>query len=803
MGAVWWLAGFEVRRRWRSIVALALLVGLVGVIVVAAAAGARRSSTALARFNAYSHSADVEFIVDSPTAAQLDQFRRTAQVAEVARLQAYALNPDGARNLAIAAAVDSAMGHRIDRARLVAGRVANPAAADEINIGETLAAKLRLQVGSVLNASSFDPVQLARAREGGSDPGPPSGPHVRLKVVGIVRRPLDLGDRAANGGVLVLTPAFDRAYQQRIAIFADVLRVRTRNGATDLPAVTTAARRIFGQSPDFDVQSLAIETQGAGDAIHVLTLALWIFAAVAALAGAVAIAIVTTREVSRDNLDQETLRGLGLTRVQRVAAFGPYAILVAAGGALLTAIGAIAASPLFPLGVAGTAEPDPGVHADAFVLPLGIAAVAVVVLLVALRAAIRITRPNAPTEQRRRRRPVSEAAAAAGAPPTVSIGLDMALRSGKGPTAVPVRSAFIGTVLGVLGVTAVFVFGASVQHLTVTPHLYGWTWDLTTIDQTVAVPCGGNDVGLRHVPGVGAVAEVCYEHLQVDGRPTAGWSIAPLRGSIGPAIVNGRTPRTPNEVALGELTLRALHKHLGDTIQAAASPTTKHEYRIVGSAVFPTLSNDQPLADGAVFTRPGLDPLLDPHQASSYLAARYAPGTSKAQVDRRVAAVPQFVVGPENFFGGDIAIQRPATPVEINRLRQIDWYPIIIAALLATLAIIAVGYTLSTSVRRRRKDLALLRTLGFTHRQVRATIASHATTVATIGLAIGIPAGWLIGTYVWQLVANGLGVATTATVPAMAIALTIPATIAIANLTAYGPARAAARTQPATELRSQ
>ena len=802
MGAVWWLAGFEVRRRWRSIIALALLVGLIGVIVVAAAAGARRSSTALARFNTYSRSADVEFIVDSPTAVQLEQLRRTAQVGEVARLRAYALNPKGTRNLAIAAAVDGAMGHLIDRARLLAGRAANPAAADEINIGETLAIKLRLRVGSVLSASSFDPVQLAKAKEGGQDPGPPSGPHVRLKVVGIVRRPLDLGDRAANGGVLVLTPAFDRAYRQRVATFADVLRVRTRNGAADIPAVTAAARRIFGRSPDFDVQSLAIETQGAGDAIHVLTLALWIFAAVAAFAGVVTTAIVVTRTISRDNLDQETLSGLGLTRAQRVVAFGPYAIIIAVGGALITAIGAIAASPLFPLGVAGTAEPDPGVQVDTFVLLLGIAAVAAVVFLVALRAAIHITRRNAPTERHRRRRPMSEAAAAAGAPPTVSIGLDMAVRSGNGPTPVPVRSAFIATVLGVLGVTAVFVFGASVQHLTVTPHLYGWTWDLTAIDQTVAVPCSGNDVGLRHVPGVGAVAEVCYEHLQIDGRPTAGWSIAPLRGNIRPAIVNGRTPRTTNEVALGELTLHALHKHLGDTIQATG-PTAKHEYRIVGSAVFPTLSNDQPLADGAVFTRPGLDPLLDPHQASSYLAARYAPGTSKAQVDRRVAAVPQFVVGPKNFFGGDVAIQRPATPVEINRLRQINWYPIIIAALLATLAIIAVGYTLNTSVRRRRKDLAVLRTLGFTHRQVRATIASHATTVATIGLVIGIPAGWLLGTYAWQLVANGLGVATTPTLPTMAIALTIPATIAIANLTAYGPARIAARTQPATELRSQ
>jgi len=50
------LAGIDVRRRWRSIVALTLLVGAVGTVVLATAAGARRSDSALTRFNTYSRS---------------------------------------------------------------------------------------------------------------------------------------------------------------------------------------------------------------------------------------------------------------------------------------------------------------------------------------------------------------------------------------------------------------------------------------------------------------------------------------------------------------------------------------------------------------------------------------------------------------------------------------------------------------------------------------------------------------------------------------------------------------------------
>ena len=119
------------------------------------------------------------------------------------------------------------------------------------------------------------------------------------------------------------------------------------------------------------------------------------------------------------------------------------------------------------------------------------------------------------------------------------------------------------------------------------------------------------------------------------------------------------------------------------------------------------------------------------------------------------------------------------------------------------LALLAVGHALVTSVRRRRRELAVLKTLGFDRRQIRATIAWQATTLATVGLIIGIPAGIIIGNLVWRLVANGLGVATTATIPTLAILLTVAGALAVVNLIAFFPARAAAQTRPAVVLRSE
>jgi ABC-type lipoprotein release transport system permease subunit len=142
-------------------------------------------------------------------------------------------------------------------------------------------------------------------------------------------------------------------------------------------------------------------------------------------------------------------------------------------------------------------------------------------------------------------------------------------------------------------------------------------------------------------------------------------------------------------------------------------------------------------------------------------------------------------------------------PVEVNRLRHIDWLPATLGALLAGLALLAVGHALVTAVRRRRHDLALLKTLGFNRAQMRATVAWQATTLATVGLVVGIPAGLIVGRTVWRRVADGLGVAPTFALPTRDLVLTVLGGVVLVNLIAYFPARSAARTRPAVALRTE
>ena len=83
--------------------------------------------------------------------------------------------------------------------------------------------------------------------------------------------------------------------------------------------------------------------------------------------------------------------------------------------------------------------------------------------------------------------------------------------------------------------------------------------------------------------------------------------------------------------------------------------------------------------------------------------------------------------------------------------------PLILAGLLATLGSATLAHTLVTSVRRRARDLAVLRTLGFLPRQVRRVVAWQSTTFVCVALAIGLPLGIAAGRLVWDVFASDLG----------------------------------------------
>ena len=180
-----------------------------------------------------------------------------------------------------------------------------------------------------------------------------------------------------------------------------------------------------------------------------------------------------------------------------------------------------------------------------------------------------------------------------------------------------------------------------------------------------------------------------------------------------------------------------------------------------------------------------------PPTVFTLFAVRYAPGVSKA------AAFASL----ESDFGGTVLRQLPSEDV-IN-LQSVDHLPTLLAGLVVLMGVATVGNLLVSSVRQRRRDFAILKTLGFVRRQLMLVIAWQATSFSILALLIGLPLGVIGGRWSWILVASGIGSVSPPFVPVLAIAVVVPATLLIANFTAAWPGLKAARIAPAVEMRTE
>ena len=128
--------------------------------------------------------------------------------------------------------------------------------------------------------------------------------------------------------------------------------------------------------------------------------------------------------------------------------------------------------------------------------------------------------------------------------------------------------------------------------------------------------------------------------------------------------------------------------------------------------------------------------------------------------------------------------------------------PLQLSILFGFAAFATLVHVLLTSVRRRRRDLAILQTLGFKRRQVAATVAWQSLILASLALAFGVPLGMLLGRLGWSAFAYRLGVVNEPVLSPYSI-LVIPITLVAALLVSLGPGLVARRVKPAAVLKAE
>ena len=256
-------------------------------------------------------------------------------------------------------------------------------------------------------------------------------------------------------------------------------------------------------------------------------------------------------------------------------------------------------------------------------------------------------------------------------------------------------------------------------------------------------------------------------------------------------MLDGRFVRAPNEIVLGRRSLRALHKHIGDTVEVVAGPH-RAPMRITGVMLGLSAGSvfNGRLDEGGAVTLATLK-RLEPGVFVTIFFVTYVPG-----VDRRAA-----LASIKRDFGTVVLQRTPAQ--DVQDLAHVDALPGLLAALLVLLAIATLAHNLLASVRRRRRAVATLKVIGLERPQLAAAVLWQMWALAMVGVVVGVPLGVLLGRWAWRFVATQIGSVQQPAVPVAIVGVSVLIAAIITTLVAIVPAVTAARVQPATALRQE
>ena len=873
----------ELRSRWREWLALAVFAGLAGGLVIGAAAGARRTDSALTRHLVAYRFPDAAVLAGNyPADNSGSYFKKTiARVQSLPQVAASAVTAElgycardranrpvevtGPRAVAFTVNVDGRYGVALRRPKLLSGRLPNPRRAREVILDTRTADRLGVQPGDVLpirvfptwtsrdftcdprnqrpeqkglpqrravrqilldckgvaacrkrrrfadrlyaqlrsgadfaqlarrysdfpdarltggrfwasrhqEVESFDQVAFGLPTGGLSRPirtrfgwhivQPVSpivagGELIRLRVVGIAATtaPYPLGSAT-------LTPAFHHRYwvDSRYASYS--IWVRLRHGAADIPALGT------------DVLRENDNTQKIQPSVRHLAQALWIAASFGALLALFLVAPAFLRLAAVAAADNPTLKTIGMTQAQLVAVDVTRAAAIGAFAAVASVAVAFAVSPLTPIGLARELEPEPGFAFDVRAVVVGAVVVLLALTLVGVLASAR-GRPEARPQQASS---LADTLARWGLPLTTISGVRLALARGRQASAVPTVATLLSATAAVAVVAVALTFTASLDHLFSTPRLYGQNWDYRTNYDVPPL------TRIRADPSISDAARGDETSIHVNGRRVVVSAMDDVKGRIDPVATAGRSPVRANELALSANTLDALGLSVGDWVEAQGNRSAR--MHIVGRAVLPESVCNCPRPGGAMtyeaFER------LSPHTSPVIFEARIAP---EADHEATLARLEQAYIHP-----------RPGPPKTVSDFEGIRNLPVVASALLAAIAVAALAHTLATAIRRRRRHLAVLKTIGFDRRQLLATVGWQALTFAVIGLLVGLPLGVAAGRWAWYLFATEIDVVPEPVTPVGLVFLLVPAAVLLALGVSALPAWSAARTRAAVVLRAE
>jgi hypothetical protein len=839
---VWYRFRASFGNRLGAYASIVLLVGLIGGIAMGSIAAGRRTQSSYPAFLTATNPSQLTVSVFSPNGGAVNPLTsKLGQLADVKRVGTVVssglvpLAPDGAPRLAAlgdVSVIGSFDGMFLDQDRLsiVSGRLADPRRVDEMVMTASAARLFGVHIGEVVPMGWYSAAQSSMPGFGTAAVRPRLEFHVRLVGIALLNNAVVQDDIDRTYGFVILTPALlSQVSSVSPAETAPIFyALQLHRAGSQVPKIEQAIVRLLPRhaAAEFHVTSRVVTEVEL--AVKPESVALGGFGVIAALVCLVLGIQAVSRQLRNLESDRRIMRALGAGPAL-TAGDGLIGVLASVIlGGLVAVVVAVALSPLAPIGPVRPYYPGLGFAFDWTVLGGGLATLIVVLGASAVGLAYR----SAPHRNARARQGPSRSsslargAESAGVPVAGAVGVRFALEPGRGRTAVPVRSAIAGTVLAVGLVVASLTFASSLQTLVSHPPLFGWNWSYA-LDPSSNVPSQALKL-LASDRDVARWSGFDYNIVDVNGQSVPALFSRSLHEAVSPPILSGHGIKADNQIVVGAATLAVLQAHVGEWVSVSYGsrvdrplyiPPTR--LQIVGTATFPAVGYASIVADhtsmgtGVMFSEaifpPAFqravgspDPNLDgPEMVFVQMKPNLSAAAGRSDL-RRIAQVADKVFADDPEARGDnvvvLGVQRPA---QIVNYRSIGSTPVILAAALAAGAVIALGLTLAASVRRRRRDLALLKALGFTDAQLSAAVAWQATVTATIGALVGVPLGIVVGRQLWIVFARNLNAVPDATVPALSVLLVVVGALVFANFVAALPGRSAARAPTALVLRAE
>lgn len=663
--------------------------------------------------------------------------------------------------------------------RLVEGRDADPNVAAEFVASRKFIDTTHASIGSTYELKT---ITQATADAQGMAAGEPDGPSVDAVLVGIYDGPTALDDPTPS---VVFSPAL--LDDPTIGVAVSIISVGFQPGV-DLAAF----RGQLDTLPEKDTLSLeqgVLVSESARNAIDAQALGLWALAGVGGLAAIGALGQLVTRNVRMSDSDRMRLSALGyVDRQIAVESVARAAIPVLCGTLAGVAI-AVALSGRFPAGFVRTIEPDPGLRIETAVLLVGAAAFVVAVLAWLL---IALMFRRGPARLRERPAVAVEAIATRAGPATASTGLRFAFTRGDHDRG-SARTVIVGLAFLVTGLVGALTFATSLVRLVDEPTRYGSNFDMMFGSGADSLPDETRTALTTH-PDIDAVL------LYAEGQARHGadtlrlLGMDPIRGEIGPPLLEGRLPASEDEIALGRLAAKSLGVGVGDELQLAGEEPGER-YRVTGLAVVPSIGLNDGIGQDGVMTLAGLH-RVNPDLPETAAVVKFRDGTSIDTIRQLMMAS-----GPDSFsLIADPGASRPVDIVNIERVRSI---PFILAALLAVLALLTLGHATVTSVQNRRRDVAVLRSIGADRRWIGRAVLWQAATFTVVPLVIGVPAGIIVGRIAFRAFADSIGTLNDASVPLLYSLTIVLGMVLLADIVAWIAARRGYQRLPAVLLRAE